>query len=42
VEANANASVDGTITVKAEPGTKATVKTKPKKVNLDLQPSGAW
>jgi hypothetical protein len=42
VEANANASVDGTITVKAEPGTKAFVKTKPKKVNLDLQPSGAW
>jgi TP901 family phage tail tape measure protein len=41
-EATASASVDGTITVKAEPGTKATVKAKPKKVALDLQPSGAW
>jgi TP901 family phage tail tape measure protein len=41
-EATASASVDGTIIVKAEPGTKATVKAKPKKVALDLQPSGAW
>jgi len=41
-EATANANVDGTITVKAEPGTKATSKTKPHKVPIVVQPSGAF
>lgn len=34
--------VDGTITVKAEPGTKASVKAKPSKPAIILQPSGAF
>lgn len=41
-EANATASVGGTITVRAEPGTKAVAKTKPGKVPIALQPSGAF
>jgi hypothetical protein len=42
VEANANASVDGKITVEAKPGTKATVKAKPGKIPLRVSPSGAF
>jgi hypothetical protein len=38
----ANASVDGTITVKAEPGTKARVKSKRGTLPLALRPSGAF
>jgi len=41
-EANAQASVDGQITVEAAPGTKATVRAKPRSVPLTLQPSGAF
>lgn len=41
-EASANASVDGTITVAPAPGTKATVTSKPSKVPLRVQPSGAF
>jgi TP901 family phage tail tape measure protein len=39
--AGENASVDGTITVEAKPGTKASVKARPSPVGLKLQPSGA-
>lgn len=39
---SANASVDGKITVEAKPGTKAQVKTKPNKVPIVVQPSGAF
>ncbi len=41
-EANAQASVDGKITVEAAPGTKASVRAKPRSVPLELQPSGAF
>lgn len=41
-EANANASVDGTITVAPAPGAKATVRNKPRTVPLKVQPSGAF
>lgn len=41
-EANASARVDGQITVAAAPGTKASVQSKPSKVPLRLQPSGAF
>lgn len=41
-EATANANVDGKITVEAKPGTKATAKTKPNKVPIVVQPSGAF
>lgn len=41
-EATASANVDGTITVEAKPGTKATAKTKPHKVPIVVQPSGAF
>lgn len=40
--AGGKATVDGTITVKAEPGTKATVKAKPRKTPIVLKPSGAF
>jgi TP901 family phage tail tape measure protein len=41
-EANAHAMVDGKITVEAAPGTKASVRSKPRSVPLELQPSGAF
>lgn len=41
-EANAQANVDGKITVQAAPGTKASVSTKPRTVPLQLAPSGAF
>jgi TP901 family phage tail tape measure protein len=41
-DASANANVDGKITVSAEPGTKAKVKAKSKKVPLVVNPSGAF
>jgi TP901 family phage tail tape measure protein len=41
-EATANASVDGTITVEAKPGTRATAKTRSSSVPLVVQPSGAF
>lgn len=41
-DASANASVDGKITVEAAPGTKATVRAKPRTVPINLQPSGAF
>lgn len=41
-EANATASVNGEITVKAAPGAKATAQSKPSSVPLRVQPSGAF
>jgi TP901 family phage tail tape measure protein len=40
--AGGGSTVDGTITVKAEPGTKATVKAQPRKVPIVVQASGAF
>lgn len=41
-EANATASVEGTITVAPAPGARATVQSKPSSVPLRVQPSGAF
>jgi TP901 family phage tail tape measure protein len=40
--AGGGTTVDGTITIKPEPGTKASVKAKPSKVALVVHPSGAF
>jgi TP901 family phage tail tape measure protein len=40
--AGERSTVDGTITVEAKPGTKATVKPQPNKVPIKLKPSGAF